>query len=543
MAQKPSSIKQIKETIISVVIAFAMAFVARAFVIEPFVIPTGSMAPTLMGAHIRINSPETGANWPLDPPARISAPGAPPAPIQGQPGAPIFIHDPMTSQELQRHSLATKAGDRILVYKYLFGIYDPQRWDVSVFKAPHEPAINYIKRLVGLPGEQLAIVDGDVFARTPVAGENLPPNASAWSLPGWQIQRKPERAQRTAWQPVFSSEYAPLNPIRDHRNQSFRSPWTAGDQGWNITPTARSYTYTGSTPTTLAWDSSVKPINDYYSYNEGIGQNALFPVSDIAISAGVEPAADNLSIAAVFRTRRHELRAEVVGTAITLRMGPLEGTRENPKPPTRWTVLDHGTLPRALTKGKVANVEFWHVDQSLQVWLDGVRVVEAAYDWSPAERIAWTTGLSVDDIIDRDRVNNRLSGNSLGNADLYSRPQVAWEISGPVTLHRVRLLRDLYYQPRGGQNPAQPPRATHPLNPITLTKDQFFLCGDNSPASLDGRLWPAPDPWAAVIDPTEGVVHRDLMTGRAFFVYFPAFVQGPRSPTAMPDTGRLRWIW
>src|SRR3712207_9224839 len=43
----------VKETIESILVAFILAFVFRAFVVEAFVIPTGSMAPTLLGAHIR----------------------------------------------------------------------------------------------------------------------------------------------------------------------------------------------------------------------------------------------------------------------------------------------------------------------------------------------------------------------------------------------------------------------------------------------------------------------------------------------------------
>lgn len=42
----------IKETIESILVAFILAFIFRAFVMEAFVIPTGSMAPTLLGgAH------------------------------------------------------------------------------------------------------------------------------------------------------------------------------------------------------------------------------------------------------------------------------------------------------------------------------------------------------------------------------------------------------------------------------------------------------------------------------------------------------------
>ncbi|MEM8735965.1 MAG: S26 family signal peptidase, partial [Planctomycetota bacterium] len=45
------SFQSTRETVESVVVAFVLAFLFRAFVAEAFVIPTGSMAPTLMGAH------------------------------------------------------------------------------------------------------------------------------------------------------------------------------------------------------------------------------------------------------------------------------------------------------------------------------------------------------------------------------------------------------------------------------------------------------------------------------------------------------------
>ena len=50
----------IKETIESILVAFILAFIFRAFVVEAFVIPTGSMAPTLLGAHMRFRCPDCG---------------------------------------------------------------------------------------------------------------------------------------------------------------------------------------------------------------------------------------------------------------------------------------------------------------------------------------------------------------------------------------------------------------------------------------------------------------------------------------------------
>ena len=50
----------VKETIESILVAFILAFIFRAFVVEAFVIPTGSMAPTLLGAHMRYVCPDCG---------------------------------------------------------------------------------------------------------------------------------------------------------------------------------------------------------------------------------------------------------------------------------------------------------------------------------------------------------------------------------------------------------------------------------------------------------------------------------------------------
>ncbi|MFO1504711.1 MAG: signal peptidase I [Steroidobacteraceae bacterium] len=67
-----------------------------------------------------------------------------------------------------------QAGDFILVNKYHYGlrlpvlnklflkVNEPQRGDVIVFRYPPDPAINYIKRVVGLPGDRIKVV-GDLI--------------------------------------------------------------------------------------------------------------------------------------------------------------------------------------------------------------------------------------------------------------------------------------------------------------------------------------------------------------------------------------------
>src|SRR5215203_5926260 len=63
--------ENIKETIESILIAFILAFVFRAFVVEAFVIPSGSMAPTLLGGHMRFRCDECGTDWTLNYPGDV----------------------------------------------------------------------------------------------------------------------------------------------------------------------------------------------------------------------------------------------------------------------------------------------------------------------------------------------------------------------------------------------------------------------------------------------------------------------------------------
>ncbi|MHC4993276.1 MAG: S26 family signal peptidase, partial [Planctomycetota bacterium] len=51
------------ESIQSLTVAFVLAMTFRGFVTEGFVIPTGSMAPTLMGQHVLLQSEQTGATF------------------------------------------------------------------------------------------------------------------------------------------------------------------------------------------------------------------------------------------------------------------------------------------------------------------------------------------------------------------------------------------------------------------------------------------------------------------------------------------------
>ena len=98
--------------------AILLALLVRAFVFEPFHIPSGSMIPTLLvGDFIFVNKMSYGLRVPFSDPSRV-------------------------------HKLWESP---------------PQRGDVVVFKNPAHPDIDYVKRVVGLPGDRIEIRDNVLF--------------------------------------------------------------------------------------------------------------------------------------------------------------------------------------------------------------------------------------------------------------------------------------------------------------------------------------------------------------------------------------------
>lgn len=563
MSSKPNQASKpvgIKETLTSLTIAFMLAFVFRGFVIEGFIIPTGSMAPTLLGKHVRFESPYSGYSWTTGPWDRVRIGGnTDPLPKQGgQPRGggsntpPLTPTDPMTGIELSGQTdRRLAAGDRVFVLKYLPGLHQPERWDVVVFKNPstHE---NYIKRLIALPGEQLALVDGDVFYRQFESGKTAESGPDAWRENSWSIARKDERTQRTMMLPVFDSRYSPITP-----EPSYRPPFSPDNVGaWSGVETSNTWSYTGTGPTQLFWNNR-RPITDSYAYNQdnpGIKLDANpgdpnirlrrpYPVSDISVSVAVEPGSDSLTVSPVIQARGFIFEGVIDAASGTA------GVRMRPDDqPESWTVLDSAEYTK-LSSGRVTEVEFWHVDQALWLFVDGKLICggpeAGAYQLSPAQRIAASMVPTYDELVANDTTGNGISSPGVfARTDLYrnARPRIEFS-GGPLTVHRVRVNRDIFYQPA----PVGDTRATrgaHFDNFPTLSGDQYFMCGDNSPNSLDSRYWRNSqiNPWVrSLIDPTPGVVNRDLIVGQAFVVYFPAPLDG--GPILSPDVGRVRWIW
>ena len=162
-----------RETVESIAMAVMLAFLFRAFVAEAFVIPTGSMAPTLMGQHKDIDCPECGFQYQAgasieidnrtgDAQRRLENLGFGAPDVVVATTCPICRHRKVLDLYGDANE-KTFAGDRILVSKFAYEFAEPERWDVIVFKYPFNAKQNFIKRLVGLPEETIRIHHGDIF--------------------------------------------------------------------------------------------------------------------------------------------------------------------------------------------------------------------------------------------------------------------------------------------------------------------------------------------------------------------------------------------
>ena len=534
---KTQSSGGIIDTLQSLIVAFVFAMAFRGFVLEGFVIPTGSMAPTLMGAHIRIHSPATGYEYAVDSADIIMAQQM----GQRRNDRPIF--DPMISRQSPVLAIpgaelaaANRMGDRVLVLKYLAPLTHPTRWDVAVFKNPTDPvgeAPYYIKRMVGMPDETLLIADGDIFT-----------GAFDAKVDDLRIERKPEMVQRAVWQPVYDSDYEPVEVERVEAamRQRWRgSPWRPSE-GWD-TRGKREWKWDRKLPASIAWSNETLPLDDWNAYNTYRRDIPLYPMADLAISAALdaaEPAAFRctLDLSARGRVFRFAIGA---GTAtlsvIEAESQVVASTATFPFAPTA-AGAPHPTGPMRL--------ECWHVDQRMSLFLDGDLLGFLDYDFGgPLKRIlASHFG----------RTLEQYFANPTGQRPTPT--AMEWRFEGsPFSLRHVTVQRDLYYRPDFlSANNQYPTNGTaisglafgcDPMNPARLGPSDHLMFGDNSGASKDSRLWGRSHPLVLreLGNDHPFVVPREMLIGKAWSVYFPAPVAMSSGGRAfIPDFGRLRFI-
>ncbi len=75
--EEPRPAEGHRETVEAIVVAFILALVVRGFEAQAFVIPTGSMAPTLMGRHKEVSCPQCGFVYAVNASQEVEGPSVP----------------------------------------------------------------------------------------------------------------------------------------------------------------------------------------------------------------------------------------------------------------------------------------------------------------------------------------------------------------------------------------------------------------------------------------------------------------------------------
>jgi signal peptidase I len=549
-AAGPVSPDAFREIVESIVIAFVLAFLFRTFEAEAFVIPTGSMAPTLMGRHKDLACEKCGY------PYRVSASDEVDSNTNQLNGTRVIgCICPMCRYAMdidddnpQGKTYRSYKGDRILVSKFPFQFRDPERWEVSVFKYPGGAKTNFIKRIVGLPNETLRIHHGDIFTRKEGQG-------------GFAIERKRPDKLKAMLQTVYDNDYvlgdlielgwparwallpqavqAAAGDWRSQDHRSFETDGSGAAETWlayrHFVPSYEDWKFfeAGQLPPGTA-ERNPQLITDFCPYNTDIPRTShgyghsfddyfspfgedliatklgLHWVGDLALECELKVVGNSgLALFDLIEGGRHfscAIDAATGKAQLSISGQEAFGT------PTAETAVDGPGSYRVM---------FANVDDELRLWING-RVVE------------FDRPTSFDPL-----GNTRPTEEDLAPARIGSR-------GAAIAVDHLKIYRDIYYiakklgysgrfGPITDFDPGRSPYdnryrrqnvASVLSNPhdwdmfaeaspveFRLEADQFLALGDNSAESKDSRLWAA--------EGYEYYVSRELLIGKALVIYWP----------------------
>jgi len=392
-------------------VAILAAVVLKWFCLEAYQIPTSSMQPTLMGS--------------------------------------------------------TEAGvyDRILVDKISALWREPQRFDVTVFGYPLQKNQNYVKRLVGLPGDRLAIRGGNLYLVEDKDGRRE-----------YRILRKPAAVQQGLWKEVY-----PLRrEVRAEKNALGGALVASPTRSWQENGDAFLGTLAQGDVLRLAfrddadgglidrvWDGY--PVEVARAIRDKTAMQVPHEiVPDVRLSATVTPtqALAELSLEIeVLRPKQDRLVYSLLckdGKAQILVRG------KEPAP-----LGSSPEFPFALPRDSGTHVSFAHCDDELIVELDGSELQR--FDttaWPCRDGCEVTRELSC-------APDKRLDHRVLAQFALKGQ-------GGQVTLTDVRIERDLHYT-----RSSNPERRAETPDVIEVPAGHYFMMGDNTLQSVDSRDWTA----------------------------------------------------
>jgi signal peptidase I len=325
---------------------------------------------------------------------------------------------------------ALRPADRVLIDRWRLTWRAAQRGEIVAARLPAQTEEFVVKRVASLPGEELSIQGGDLYA-------------------GGRLIRKTPIELRALRVLVHDNDYQPQRTagLPPRWRGAAGTKWRAAATGFEISPGQPAaaeldwleYQHWDCTGNPLVGRASPAPIRDLDPFNQGESRRALNPVPDVLLTCRIEASGEGqLVLAAALG----DLRLEVIiepGRRLIVRSGGV--------------VQEDRTLA-AGSFGRATDVQFGLCDQQLLLVAEGQVLVR----W-PYERKATAA--------------STLSPLAIGARGLG------------LKVTQLKVWRDIYYlEPRGTGGGWQ---AAQPLGPL-----QMGLLGDNPPVSIDSRHWPDP---------------------------------------------------
>jgi signal peptidase I len=371
------------------------------------------------------------------------------------------------------------AGDRLLVDKNTLRIRKPRRWEVAVFICPSDKSKPYVKRIVALPGELVHLKDGDIFVDGQLARKTLT-QARECQLPVFDSTFSPPDGWSRRWladgvTPVLGAVEAPKPPewARFFGNDIHLNAEQA------VAPRFMSYWH-------ILYDSHTpEVIRDGFEYNGHSAASQCYSVHDFLVEFDVEVLAGNGYVLCKMSDGADDVTGQIAA-------GAEFGESKLMVPPEGLVKTANRTPLRA---GKSYKVTMAFVDRRATLAVNGKEYF--SYDLPVAAQRS--------DVISPFKIG-------------------AQGVS--IAIRNVKLHRDIYYRPTGKHASA---------TPLQLAPDEYFLLGDNSANSDDGRSWEIP-----------GVPERNFL-GRPFLLHQPSrpgswTLGGRRIDVLSIDWNRIRWL-
>lgn len=493
--------------------AFASTLVFIIFVMQVYRIPTGSMAETLRGAHFRVRCGQCGYKYDHDfigadygmsqtaNPAKkqvigpryignkkwdIESPRCPSCgyyeskPILNRGDGKFYVKDGNNFKPAYERTVFK--GDQIFVHKCIYQFFEPKRWDVIVFKNPTEPHINYIKRCVGLPKETIQIIDGDIYANN-------------------EIQRKPDNVQEELWMPVYLNDYQPSRPAESSFNgHPWKQPFVNIESSkWNLNldgPTVFGLNSDDATIHTLRYDSSIgNNFKATYGYDNPMIYSRSPVCSDLMVEYYVSMQPQSATGGAV---RKYGARYQ----------GWLESDGA-----MRIVRIDSEGQEILLEEGHCDVEDVERITRFRFATLDHQVILEYG-----EHKLVHDLGVSIE----------------AAGTGYTVKPEVKIVGQGHLELKHISLYRDIHYFSDDSLDPRYNILRATKNKPVQLGDEEYFACGDNSPASLDSRLWKSEGLGNNEHTYPVGVVPKDYLVGKGMFVHWPGGFRLAQEP--------IRWI-